>query len=179
MISYNRHIIGVFIILILLLSCEGSIYTERVNKYPETKVANNWTLRLPYNLGQTGIKDDFYQQVFVSPSDSITFKVSSHTATIEDGVKQFNYIVGNEKQGKVSGPCMGPSTGYHKNYNFIDSANMLSGIITDYEKNGQWEVMFDVVSAKTGDRLSIVFEKVSSNNLKLIHEVIRSIQYHG
>lgn len=178
MASYSRHIVGVFIIVNLLLSCDVSIYSEQVSKYPETKIANNWTLRLPYGLRETELKSDFYQQAFVSPSDSITFEVSTDNATIEQGLKQFNYIVENENQGKVSGPCMGSSNGYYKNYNFIDSANMLSGIITDYEENGRWEVMFDVVSAKTGDRLSFAFEKVSSKDVKLIHEVIRSIRYH-
>ncbi len=175
----NYHIAGIFIITSLLVSCNDSNYTEEVKKYPEIKVAEKWTLRLPFNLRQkTGLKDNFYQQVFVSPSDSITFKVSTHTATIEDGVKQFNDVVENEKQGKVFGPCMGSSKGYSKDYNFIDLANMLSGVITDYEENGWWEVMFGIFSAKTGDGLSFAFEKVSPKDVELIHEVIRSIRYY-
>ena len=176
-LTFNKlHITKIFIIISVFVSCNGSNFRKQVDKYPEIKVADNWTLRLPYNLRKTELKGNFYDRVFLSPSDSITFEVSRHTEAVEDGVKQFNCVVRNEEQGKVSGPCMGSSNGYYKNYNFIDSANMLSGIITDYEENGRWEVMFDVVSARTGDRLSFTFEKLSAKDVKLIHEVIKSIR---
>ncbi len=176
--SHKFHIVGLFIIVSLFLSCEGSVYKEQVSKYPEIKVAQNWALRLPFELREILLKDNFYQQNFASSNSSIIVGVSTDTATIEEALNQFKYIVENEKQGKVSGPCMGDSKGYYKNYNFIDSVNMQSGIITDYEESGCWEVQFDVVSAKTGERLSLGFDKLTYQDIKLIHEAIRSIRHY-
>ena len=178
MIRSSHHILKGFIIASFLLSCRDSDYSKQVSLYPEIKVADNWTIKLPYNLKETELSHLFYQRIFTSPNDSITLGIKTRRFTIEDGINQFSDIVENEKQGKVDGPCMGASKGSSKNYNFIDSANMLSGVITDYEENGQREIQFNVISAKTGESLSLGFEKLSSKNVKIIHEVINSIRNH-
>jgi hypothetical protein len=178
-LTFHRFdILRIFILMAVVLGCQRSRYVDQVSEYPEVKISGSWSMRLPYQLTETGVKGEFYQREFVSPTDSITLEASTDTISIEESHEYFKQAVEFEKLGKVPSPCLGSFKGYSKNYNFIDSTNKLSGYVSDYEENGQWQITFDVISAITGDRLRLGFEKVAPKDIELIHEVIRSIRHY-
>ena len=96
----NQYIARLLIIASVLFACNRPSFKEQINNYPEVKVDENWKLRLPYNLKEKReLKEEYYYKyAFVSPSDSIIFKLTPHIFSIEDGVNNFKNVVENEKE---------------------------------------------------------------------------------
>jgi hypothetical protein len=176
MIAGNRLIV-ILGIAVALIGCNGNSYYNQVNHFPETELADHWTLKLPKSIQKSSTKDKLYQLVFNFSNDSMILKLSIDSISPGDALTNLKSRVEDEQNGIATGSCLGGFEGYAKFYNFLDTLNGLSGTILDLEESGKKRVIFRIEEVQTGNRLDLAFESISSERKDLIHAMSKFIKY--
>jgi hypothetical protein len=173
----GNWLISLIGVAISLGSCGVNNYNKKIKELPEKEFSNHWILRLPSDIHKSTTKDELFQDVYTFSGDSMVLKLSTETISTEDALANYESTIKNEKQGIATGPCLGDFKGYAKFHNFLDTQNGLSGTILDSEENGRKFVSFRVEEFKTGNRLDLAFESLSSERKELIHAIVKNIKY--